>query len=344
MAAATNNNGKAGSDQGMLAYAAPSLFQPHHARQAIRDAHAKKIPPLLGYYAGLSSLPITRMLAPMGFDTVWIDWEHSSCNVETMTNMVHEAIFMSGGRTMPFVRVPGHDHAAIGYALDAGASIVVPQVDTVEQAKHVISAAKYGAKIGGSRSAPPFRLVPGLTDTSAQEGKDVFAAVNDQAAVMIQIESLQGEKQEGKEQNRKHPVKRMGLIDNPRLANLTSGINNLDDILTQVPDIDIVWLGALDARISMGFPGNFGSGSEPEWLAAREKFFSVLDKHDKPYGGFAIATPPFGNLDTIRKASERMSFLQISADVLHLSAMMKDLSDARGVAGEHVKKTEENGA
>lgn len=35
---------------------------------------------------------------------------------------------MSQGATIPFVRVPGHDHAAIGYALDAGASIVVPQV------------------------------------------------------------------------------------------------------------------------------------------------------------------------------------------------------------------------
>lgn len=116
------------SSQGMQAYAAPSLFQPHRARDAIRDAHQKKIRPLLCYYAGLSSLPITRFLAPMNYDAVWIDWEHSSCNVETMTSMVHEAIFMSQGATIPFVRVPGHDHAAIGYALDAGASIVVPQV------------------------------------------------------------------------------------------------------------------------------------------------------------------------------------------------------------------------
>lgn len=116
------------SSQGMAAYAAPSLFQPHLARQAIRDAHKKKIPPLLGYYNGLGSLKVTRWLAPIGFDAVWVDWEHSSMNVETMTTVVHEAIFMSQGRTIPFVRVPGHDHAAIGYALDAGASIIVPQV------------------------------------------------------------------------------------------------------------------------------------------------------------------------------------------------------------------------
>lgn len=114
--------------QGMAVYAAPSLFQPHRARQAIRDAHQKKIAPILCYYAGLSSLPITRYLAPMGYDAVWIDWEHTACNVETMTSMVHEAIFMSQGRTMPFVRVPDHSHSAIIWALDAGASVIVPQV------------------------------------------------------------------------------------------------------------------------------------------------------------------------------------------------------------------------
>ena len=119
---------KLANHKGMSPYAAPSLFQPHRARQAIRDAHQKKITPLLGYYAGVSSLPLVRLLAPMNFDWVWIDWEHSSCNVETMTSMVHEAVFMSQGKTIPFVRVPGHDHAAIGYALDAGASLVIPQV------------------------------------------------------------------------------------------------------------------------------------------------------------------------------------------------------------------------
>jgi hypothetical protein len=76
-----------GAEEGMKAYVGPSLFQPHRARQAIRDAHEKKIPPLIGYYAGLSSVPITRFVAPMGFDVMWIDWEHTSCGVETMTTV-----------------------------------------------------------------------------------------------------------------------------------------------------------------------------------------------------------------------------------------------------------------
>lgn len=80
-------NGAATGDQGLLAYAAPSLFQPHNARQAIRDAYERKIGPILCVYYGISSIPVARLLAPFGFDAVWIDWEHTSCNVETMTTV-----------------------------------------------------------------------------------------------------------------------------------------------------------------------------------------------------------------------------------------------------------------
>lgn len=92
------------SDSGMAAYRAHSLFQPHRAREAIKDAHDGKIPPLIGLYLGLSTVPTARFIAPMGFDVVWVDWEHSSCNVETMTTMVHEIMFCSEGKTIPFVR------------------------------------------------------------------------------------------------------------------------------------------------------------------------------------------------------------------------------------------------
>ncbi|KAK3303834.1 Pyruvate/Phosphoenolpyruvate kinase-like domain-containing protein [Chaetomium strumarium] len=277
----------------MQAYMGPSLFQPHRARQAIRDAHEKKIPCMIGYYAGLSSLPITRFLAPMGYDIVWIDWEHTSCGVETMTSMVHEAMFMSAGRTIPFVRVPGHDHAAIGFALDAGASIVIPQLETVEQAKHVCSAAKFGTKNRGTRSAPPFRMIPGLTDMGMDGQRDVWQNLNDQAAIMVQIESLEG-------------------------------IENLDAILTECPEIDVVWLGSLDCRISMNLPANFGQGSEPEWLAAVDKFNATLKKHNKPRAGFCM-----GSGEELAKAAEDNVILLHAADVMQLMGMAQQLAAAR---------------
>lgn len=92
------------SKLGMAAYRAPSLLQPHRLREAIADAHAGRIPPLIGYFCGLSSIAIGRIAAQLGFDVVWIDWEHSSMNVETMTQMVHDVQFMSEGRTAALVR------------------------------------------------------------------------------------------------------------------------------------------------------------------------------------------------------------------------------------------------
>ncbi|KAJ4183806.1 hypothetical protein NW759_017055 [Fusarium solani] len=278
----------------MAAYAAPSHFQPHRAREAIRDAHKKKIPPILGYYAGLSALSPTRLIgktrliATMNFDAVYIDWARTSCNVGTMTSMVHEAIFMSQGRTIPWVRVPGHDHAAIGYALDAGASIVIPQ---------------YGTKQNGTRSVPPFRLVPMLMDHPCHSARDIYKGLNDQAAIMIQIESVEG-------------------------------VNNLDAILTEVPDIDVVWLGSLDAHIGMNVTGNMGtSGEEQEWLDAREKFFATIDKHDKPYSGFAFVNPPYGSPEALKQAAEKMSMIIMTTDMIHLAGMAQDLAQSRKVVG-----------
>jgi 2-keto-3-deoxy-L-rhamnonate aldolase RhmA len=303
--------------QGMAAYRATSLFQPHRARQALRDAHEGKIAPLTGLYLGLSTIPTARFMAPFGFDVVWVDWEHSSCNVETMTTMVHELMFMSEGRTIPFVRVPGHDHAAIGYALDAGASIVVPQVDTVAQAKHVVSSAKFGTKQNGTRSAPPFRLIPGLTDIPVDASRTIHENLNDQAAIMIQIESLEG-------------------------------INNLDAILTEVPDIDAVWLGTLDARVSMNLSGNGGmGGAETEWTDAVAKFEATLKKHNKPYAGFALGP-------NMKQMAAGKSFVLVAADVMALGMLGQGLAEAKAVfsstqaadgssASEKVAKTAVNG-
>jgi hypothetical protein len=72
---------------GMAAYRAPSLFQPHRAREALADAHAGKIKPILGYFMGLASPPIAKLVALFGFDMVWVDWEHAAMNVETMTQV-----------------------------------------------------------------------------------------------------------------------------------------------------------------------------------------------------------------------------------------------------------------
>ncbi|CAG8980338.1 hypothetical protein HYALB_00013677 [Hymenoscyphus albidus] len=280
--------------QGMAAYRAPSLLQPHRLREAIKDAHDGKIPPIVGYYMGLASPPISKLVAQFGYDVVWVDWEHSAMNVETMTQIVYDIQFMSEGKSAAIVRVPGHDHAAIGFALDAGASIVVPQVETVEQAKHIVSAAKFGAKINGTRSAPPCRWFPGLSDQPLNTSMTLHENLNTQAAIIIQIESL-------------------------------AGMRNLDAILTECGDqIDSVWLGSLDARISMNLPGGGLYGKEPEWLEGVKIYEAALAKHNKPASGLAFGTPEAKEI-----MSKGKSMLFCAADVYGLMGALGDLADTR---------------
>lgn len=288
-------NPRAATEGGqLLKYRAPSLFQPHRMRQAIKDAHDGTIKPLMGFYCGLSSVQIARFIAPLGFDWVWIDWEHSVCGIETMSEMCHQIQFMSEGKTVPFVRSRSHDHADIAFIIDCGANVVMPQVNTVEECQHVISAMKFGTANRGTRSAPPFRLIPGLTDTRIDTSKSIWKNLNDQAALMIQIETLEG-------------------------------IHNLDAILTECPEVDCVWLGTLDARISMNLEVDmFGPTTDQGWLDALEVYKATLAKHNKPFSGFAMGPP-----EMMKAMGTGMSMCAVGGDVLGLVAQSDTLVAAR---------------
>lgn len=81
--------------KGMQAYRAPSLSQPHKARQALQDAYEGRIGPLIGFYLAFPTVPSARVAAQLGADFVWVDWEHSSLGVETMTNVSKNAIYVA---------------------------------------------------------------------------------------------------------------------------------------------------------------------------------------------------------------------------------------------------------
>lgn len=140
-------------------------------------------------------------------------------------------------------------------------AVVCPQVDTVEQARHIVSAARYGAGRNGTRSAPPARYLPGISDTTLDPSLTFHENVNKQAAIVIQIETLKG-------------------------------IQNLDAILTECgSEISSVWLGSLDCRISMGLQAGGLGGDEPEWLEAVKLYEATLAKHNMPASGLAMGTP-----------------------------------------------------
>jgi 4-hydroxy-2-oxoheptanedioate aldolase len=169
----------------------------------------------------------------------------------------------------------------------------VPQVDTVEQARHIVSAAKFGAIRNGTRSAPPARFMPGLSDKPVDPSKTLHECVNDQAAIIIQIETLQA-------------------------------IKNLDEILTECGEyIDSVWLGSLDARVSMGLSGM--GGAEPEWLEAVALFESTLAKHNQAVSGFALGPP-----EVKAMLARGKSFLMVAADFMSIVGNgLQDLASSR---------------
>lgn len=163
----------------------------------------------------------------------------------------------------------------------------------------------------GTRSLPPFRLVPGFTDAPYDTSRDLHKCLNDQAAIMIQIESAEG-------------------------------VRNLDAILTECPDIDIVWFGTLDAWVSMNLEAKWGGigATEPEWLEISQLFFNTIDKHDKPYAGFAFDSAPLGSPEKLKAAGERMSLIMVAADVVHLGGLAQDLQQARTLVGYEGKMGE----
>ncbi|KAL9098868.1 MAG: hypothetical protein Q9187_009584 [Circinaria calcarea] len=111
-------------------------------------------------------------------------------------------------------------------------------------------------------------------------------------------------------------------------------IYNLDAILTQVPDIDAVWLGTLDARISMDLPGNGGmGGTEPEWVDAVATYERVMAKHGIAKAGFAMGPP-----EVMQKMASDKSFIVVAADVVALAGLVGELGTARSIFPATVKE------
>jgi len=100
------------------------------------------------------------------------------------------------------------------------------------------------------------------------------------------------------------------------------GIKNLDAILTECPQIDIVWLGTLDARVSMNMAGM--SGPEPEWQEAVKMYDAAIKKHDKPSAGFV-----FGDPETMKASGKDKAFMVVAADVIALQTTMAQAAGAR---------------
>ncbi len=135
--------------------------------------------PVFGYAAKLGSPAAAEFLTHSGVDFVSIDTQHGSWG---MDSIVPAITAICSGPAIPMARVAFNNYTLMGQLLDAGVlGIVIPLVDTVEQAQAVAAACRYppvGARSYGWGRALAY-------------GDDYADCINEQLFVAVQIESVQ---------------------------------------------------------------------------------------------------------------------------------------------------------
>jgi 2-keto-3-deoxy-L-rhamnonate aldolase RhmA len=177
-----------------------------------------------------------------GAEYIILDMEHSGVGMDTIREQLGYA---RGTGVTPFVRVPGSAHHLIAPVLDAGAfGIMVPLVETAEQAKAIVDACRYRPE--GKRGLG-FSMAHDDYGTGPVPEK--IRAANARTLVIALIESARG-------------------------------IENADAIMA-VPGVDLGWLGHYDLTDSMGIAGDF---AHRDFHRAVDTFLAACAKHKKPAG------------------------------------------------------------
>ena len=213
--------------------------------------------PKLGLFVNSGSPTVAEQLAHSGYDWLLVDSQHGPMGYETLSTML-AAIGSGGAKSL--VRVAGYqDRAGIQQSLDTGADgILVPYINTAEEARQAISCALYPT--AGTRSVYfPQRSMNklGLLGYAGGSNKNTIMA--------LQVETA-------------------------------DCIKNIDEIAA-VPGVDMLFLGQNDLCMSMGlfekyeFPLMYTS---PELLEATNKLIAAARKNNVILGLFLFGTSRVG--------------------------------------------------
>lgn len=130
-----------------------------------------------------SSYPAPGIIERVGgdWDWIWLDGQHGQLvGYDTMLSMVRACNFI---KVPAFLRVPGNDPVWIALGLDMNADgIIVPQVDTVEDALKAVRAGKFPPL--GNRSYGARRVIDVL-------GRGFSDDANTRTRIICQIESTE---------------------------------------------------------------------------------------------------------------------------------------------------------
>jgi len=170
----------------------------------------------IGSWITLGSINIAEIMAQAGFEWLTIDMEHSVITIDVAQNLIQ---VIDGCGVVPLVRVGENNPNLIKRVMDAGAyGVIVPMVNTQEQAEAAVSAVKYppvGTRGVGLARAQGYGF----------DFDDYAATVNDESVVIVQVEHI-------------------------------DSVNNLEDIIS-VDGVDGCIIGPYDLSGSLGVPGNF---------------------------------------------------------------------------------------
>ena len=181
---------------------------------------------------------LVYMLAQCGFDFFIIDNEHGAYSPETISNMIAAA---RGAGISVVVRIPEIRREAIMKPLDSGAAgLLVPMVNTADQAKEIMRYAKYPPM--GERGVALSRAHSSYGRPNAAEYLD---QANQTTFIAVQAES-------------------------PR------AIENLESIAS-TPGVDAIFVGPADLSVGMGIPGQI---THPKEVEAIETVLAICQKHD----------------------------------------------------------------
>jgi 2-keto-3-deoxy-L-rhamnonate aldolase RhmA len=185
---------------------------------------------------------IAQIAKNAGAEFILYDMEHSGVDYGVIKE---QFAYCRGLELVPMVRVPTTQYHLISRALDLGAmGIMVPMVETREQAEFIVSCTRYPP--AGSRGA-----AFGVAQDDYQGGdvKQKIAQAHARTFVICQIETAKG-------------------------------LENVESI-GAVPGVDCLWVGHFDLTNFMGIPAEF---SHPKYLAALDKVVATCHKRNIPAG------------------------------------------------------------
>jgi 2-keto-3-deoxy-L-rhamnonate aldolase RhmA len=190
---------------------------------------------------------VARIAAEAGVEFVVFDMEHTGWSMETVRMLLATA---RPTEVVPVVRVPAAEYHFIARALDMGAmGVMVPMVETAEQARRIVAAARYPPE--GRRGAA-FGIAH--DDYVGGEMAAKIREANREVLLIAQVETRRG-------------------------------VEVVEEI-AEVEGIDVVWIGQADLTTSLEIPGQYG---HPSFLGAVDRVAAACRAHGKALGYLALS-------------------------------------------------------